>query len=115
MIPMTFIKHAADILGDTYTGLIGSQIVEYCSAYAIDFNIDIPYPEYPFPSLPNKRTALKENLTAFTPQQQYKIIEELCELDQFKKDRYVKDLKMLTRPVLFQSSWSQLVAKRAIS
>jgi len=35
-ITNTFIEHAADILGDTKTGLTGSQIAEYMSSYAYD-------------------------------------------------------------------------------
>jgi hypothetical protein len=95
MIPTTFIKYAADILGDIQNGLSGSKIAEYCSAYAINFNLEIPYPEYPFPAeIPNKRTALRENLKAFRPEQQFKIIKELCELEQFTKNKDVKDLKI---------------------
>lgn len=95
MIPATFINFSADTLGSTAQGLSGSKIAEFCSAYAIDFNVTIPFPEYPFPSeLPNKRTALRENLKAFSPEQQYKVIKELCDLDQFKENNDVKDLKI---------------------
>lgn len=95
MIPATFISYSADILGETISGLSGSKIVQYCSAYAIDFNIEIPYSEYPFPSdLSNKRTALRENLKAFSAEQQFQIIKELCELEQFKGNNDVKDLKI---------------------
>lgn len=95
MIPATFINYSADILGSTDTGLSGSKIAEYCSAYAIEFNVSIPYAEYPFPpNLPNKRTALRENLKAFKPEQQYRIIRELCDLEQFKGNSDVKDLKI---------------------
>jgi hypothetical protein len=95
MIPATFINFSADTLGSTAQGLSGSKIAEFCSAYAIDFNVTIPYPDYPFPSeLPNKRTALRENLKAFSPEQQFKVIKELCELDQFKENNDVKNLKI---------------------
>ena len=95
MIPATFINFSADILGSTAQGLSGSKIAEFCSAYAIDFKVTIPFPKYPFPSeLPNKRTALRENLNAFSPQQQFKIIKQLCELDQFKENNDIKDLKI---------------------
>ncbi len=95
MIPSTFISFSADVLGSTDTGLSGSKIAKYCSEYATEFNVSIPYSEYPFPSdLPNKRTALRENLKAFTPKQQYRIISKLCELKQFKENVNVKDLKI---------------------
>lgn len=97
MIQNIFIQNAADILGDTDSGLTSSQIVKLCSAYAIDFNINIPYTSLPFPAdgtVPNKRTALKKNLDKFTPEQQFKIIKELCELEQFKGNLKVKDIKL---------------------
>ena len=97
MIPDLFILNATNILGDTNTGLTSSQIVSLCSAYAIDFNVNIPYSSLPFPtdgSVPNKRTALKRNIEAFSPEQQFKIIKELCELEQFAQNLNVKDLKI---------------------
>lgn len=94
-ITNAFIKHAADILGDTNTGLSGSKIAEYLSRYACNQNIEIPYPSCPFPKdLPNKRTALYKNLQAFSGEQQYKIIKELCELEFFSDNKAVKDLKI---------------------
>ena len=96
MIPNLFIQNAADILGATNGGLTSSKIVELCSAYAIDYNIDIPYSSLPFPadgSVPNKRTALKKNLEKFTPEQQFQIIKDLCELKQFEGNLDVRNLK----------------------
>ena len=92
-IPSAFITHATNILGDTSGGLSGPEIVRYCTDYAVDFNVNIPHASYPFDAS-NKRTALKENLAAFSPQQQYKIIKELCELDRFQKNQQAKDLKI---------------------
>ncbi|QDH79851.1 hypothetical protein FKX85_12745 [Echinicola soli] len=95
MIPTTFINYAADTLAETQDGLTGSRIAEYSAAYAIDFDIEIPYPEYPFPAdLPNKRTALRENLKAFSSEQQFKIIKELSELPHFENNAGVKDLRI---------------------
>ncbi|MCK5347411.1 MAG: hypothetical protein KAR20_28570 [Candidatus Heimdallarchaeota archaeon] len=92
-IPRAFITHAANVLGDTDKGLSGSEIVKYCTDYAVDFNFDIPHAEYPFDA-PNKRTALKENLSVFSPQLQYKIIKEFCESERIKGYQKVKDLKI---------------------
>lgn len=93
-IPAIFVNHAADILGDTVYGLSGSKIAEYCVAYAIEYDVTIPYNRHPFPKVPNKRTALRENLKAFSAEQQYRIIKELCELDLFRGNKEVKDLKV---------------------
>lgn len=100
MIPQTFIETAGDILGSTQAGLSGSKITSLLSAYAVDYNIDIPYPSSPLPaSVPNKRYALKQNLSVFDSKQQFKIIKELCEHSELKDLPEVKDLKikLLTR------------------
>jgi len=89
----TFISYAANILGDTMHGLTASEIGRYCTDYAVDFSIDIPHLSYPYDA-PNKRTALRENLAAFSARQQYRIIKELCDLEKFKHKQNVKDLKI---------------------
>lgn len=100
MIPQTFIEIVGDILGNTEKGLSGSKIASLLSAHAVDYDVDIPYPSYPFPaSVPNKRYALKKNLSVFDSKQQFKIIKELCEHSELKNLPEVKDLKikLLTR------------------
>ena len=77
-IPNTFLSKASDVLGDTSNGLSGSTIVKAFTDYAFDYDIDIPHSSYPFDS-PNKRSALLDNLRRFKPEQQYKIIRELCD------------------------------------
>lgn len=93
MIPTTFINYAADILGHTSEGLTGSQIAKILSAYSVDFNVEIPYSSSPFHNVPNKKTALLENLKRFKPNQQFQIIKYLCELPELKDKSDVKDLR----------------------
>ena len=94
MLPTAFINHACDVLGDTNSGLSGTKIVEYLSGYAVDYDVNIPYPDYPFPqSVPNKRTALRKNLRVFSPEQQIQILNELSQLDQFKDNAAVNNLR----------------------
>ena len=106
-IPSVFITHAASVLGDTSDGLSGSEIIRYFTGYAIEFNVDIPYAGS-LSGAPNKRTALNENLYAFSAIQQYKIIKELCELDRFKGNQSVRDLK-----IKLISRYSQFAAMNA--
>lgn len=73
-----FVNHAADVLADTNRGLSGSEMLRALGAYAIDFNVTLPHPAYPFDA-PNKRTALSENLLAFSEEQRYRIIRDLCD------------------------------------
>ena len=85
-LPMVFVTHASDILGDTSLGLSGGQIVKLTSAYAVDANVDIPHSTYPFERQGiNKRTALAENIAAFPSEWRYKIIRELCDHDTVQK------------------------------
>lgn len=88
-----FLAYASDILADTNAGLSGMKIVEYCNSYAIDFNRVTPYGSYPF-DVPNKRTALKENLKVFAAPEQFRIIKELCELPALCDQEKVKELKL---------------------
>lgn len=94
-IPATFIQYAADILADTGKGLSGGNIVKATSAYAVEYDVNVPHPTYPFDA-PNKRTALYENLMAFSGPQQYRIIKELCDHRSFpiKPSPERKELKI---------------------
>ena len=70
----------ADILGDTLHGLSGTQIIKITAAHAVDCDAALPHPTYPFSKLgTNKRTALYQNLMAFSSKERYKIIKEICE------------------------------------
>jgi hypothetical protein len=59
-------------------GISGSAIVQVTVAYAAEYGLELPHPEYPFQAA-NKRTALLENLKAFPPDIQYQIISEMCD------------------------------------
>ena len=88
-----FLTYASDILAETNNGLSGQKIVDYCNGYAIDFNRQTPHGNYPFDAA-NKRTALRENLSVFNAEEQFKIIKELCELPFFQNNGEVKNLKV---------------------
>lgn len=92
-IPLTFLSKAAEILGDTSTGLSGSKIASICSDFAFEFGIDIPHSSVPFDA-PNKRTALKENLMRFTSPQQFKVLKAMCEHDDIAGQKEAIDLKI---------------------
>lgn len=69
-IPATFLQHASDILAETASELSGAEIVRATVAYAVEYDVRLPHPSYPFEA-GNKRTALYENLSRFAPPQQY--------------------------------------------
>lgn len=94
-IPATFVQYASDILAETNSGLSGPNIVRATAAYAVEYDVIVPHASYPFDA-PNKRTALFDNLMAFSGPQQYRIIKELCEHFSFppKPNRERKELKI---------------------
>ena len=96
-LPEVFISYAADILAETNSGLSGIQIIQYCNAYAVDFGVDIPITSSDFgrfgSKVPNKRTALRKNLSKFNGQQQFVIIKELSELPHFNNNPDAKELR----------------------
>lgn len=94
-LPATFITSAANVLGDTQEGLTGSEIARLGADYGLEFGVDVPHPSYPFGSdVPNKRSALRENLLAFSEEQQYFIIKQVCDLDPMRKRPAVQKLRL---------------------
>lgn len=90
-----FLTYACGILADTNSGLSGSKIVEFCSAYAFDFGRVIPQSSYPFnPRTLNKRSAMKQNLNEFSSAEQFRIIKELSDLDIFRGNEDIKQLRI---------------------
>lgn len=78
-IPVAFLSHAASVLATSEHGISGSRIVEFCNAWAADHGVDTPHAVYPYEAR-NKRTALLENLRAFPPEVQYRMLLDLCDL-----------------------------------
>ena len=94
MISSAFLSEAANVLADTQDGLSGCKIAERCAALAVDYNVDIPYPTYPFPSsVPNKHTALYKNLEVFLPGQRYSVLMDLCNHPKLEENQKVRKLK----------------------
>jgi hypothetical protein len=94
-VPEAFVLYACSVLGDTDIGFSGIKIVEYMSAYAVDFDVELPYGSYPFPKgLPNKRTALMRNIRAFEPAQQIHIINELCQAREMEGNHEAEKLRV---------------------
>lgn len=81
-IPVPFLEKAASLLAHTDRGLSGPKIVSAINQYAVQWEVDVPYPTYPFVAS-NKAAALLESLCAFPAPQQFIIIEELCDHSTF--------------------------------
>jgi len=90
-VPTVFLTHAAEVLAGTNSGLSGNQIVKLLAAYAIDWNVAIPYDSYPFSKLGlNKRSALVANLIPFSGAQRYRIIKDLCDHETIQRQNKVE-------------------------
>lgn len=76
-IPIPFLAHAADVLGDTNSGLSGRWIIREFLQYGERWDVRVPYPE----TLDgvNKRNGILESIKFFSGQQQFIIIDELSQ------------------------------------
>lgn len=99
-IPITFLSKAADLLADTNSGLSGPNIVRSINAYSDQWAVRVPHPSYPFEA-GNKRTALLDSLKAFSPAQQFQIVEELCDHHSFALGSPSKDERRKLKAELF--------------
>ncbi|HAF36857.1 MAG TPA: hypothetical protein DCG88_23230 [Sphingobacterium sp.] len=87
IIKEAFLSHAADVIAERDKGMTWTQIAKYFTERAVQFNRDIPYADKNFLNLEdkngkkvsNKRTAFFENLKAFSPNEQFEIINDLCD------------------------------------
>ena len=87
-LSQNFLRNAADLIADTQNKLSGERLVKITSKYAYEWNVEIFHATYPLaPSVANKRTALFDNLRAFSASQQFQIILELCKESELKKNR----------------------------
>lgn len=86
-----FITYATDILGDTATGLKGSEIDGCFAEYSMKFKRKISSEDRPFMS---KRDKLKLNLQSFKDNEKYYIINDLCSKPNFLFKPKVKELQV---------------------
>jgi len=89
-IPIPFLARAADVLGDTNSGLSGRVIVKVFLVYGERWDVAVPYPET-LQDAGNKRNAILESLKRFSGQQQFIIIDELSTHSSFAVGAPSKD------------------------
>lgn len=76
-IPVAFLQKTAE----TLRWLAGSKIIDAFNEYTERWGVSLPHQKYPLGF--SKRQVVYENLKAFSPTQQFFIIEELCEHPSF--------------------------------
>lgn len=86
-----FITYATDILGDTATGLTGSEIDKYFAEYSMKFKRKLLSEYRPFMS---KRDKLKLNLENFKDNEKFYILNDLCSKPKFIFKPKVKELQV---------------------
>lgn len=92
-INKAFLSYACDILGDTNSGLSGSDIVKFSNKFAVKYNREIPYTSYPNKAT-NKRNSLIANLNCFESTEQFEILKSLCDNEKFFNNEDVKSLRI---------------------
>ena len=96
MINNEYLSYAARILADTNEGLSGSEICKFCNQYAVKYAKTIKHTKLPFAKgVSNKAQVLRENLACFEPDQQFVIIQDLCDLEKFSNNEQVNELKLI--------------------
>ena len=96
MINNEYLSYAARILVDTNEGLSGSEICKFCNQYAVKYAKTIKHTKLPFAKgVSNKAQVLRENLACFEPDQQFVIIQDLCDLEKFSNNEQVNELKVI--------------------
>jgi hypothetical protein len=93
-ISTSFLSRAASAIADTNNGLGGAKIVDYCNAFAVDHNVEIPHAASVVQA-PNKRTALLENLQAFPATAQYELLMELTSDAKLHDNPAVQEIRQL--------------------
>lgn len=92
-IDCQFLTYACTVIADTDLGLKNNEIDAYLSKYSIKFNVKLR----PQHSMEKKSTKLRIGLQQFTGEQQYQIIQELCELPKFKRNEQVSEVLALLK------------------
>lgn len=100
-------------MADTTQGLNRAELVKQCNKYAIKYGVDIPIATTDWgdfgKKVKNKRTAMYQNLSSFSGEQQFSIIKEIAELPFFANNPEAKELHkfLLER----YSSYSDIVTE----
>lgn len=73
-----------------------AESVKQCNKYAIKYGVDIPIATTDWgdfgKKVKNKRTAMYQNLSSFSGEQQFSIIKEIAELPFFANNPEAKEL-----------------------
>ena len=75
------INYSAQVLAHTEDGMTWAQIAKFFRRKGAEYNVAAPYVNTLFPSnLTNRRDGFIQNLRVFSPEQQFILLNELCDL-----------------------------------
>jgi len=75
------INYSAQVLAQTEDGMTWAQIAKFFRKKSAEYNVAAPYVNTLFPSnLANRRDGFIRNLKVFSPEQQFLLLSELCDL-----------------------------------
>ena len=75
------INYSAQVLAHSEDGLTWAQIAKFFRKKSSEYNVAVPYVNTLFPSnLANRRDGFIRNLRVFSPEQQFILLDELCDL-----------------------------------
>lgn len=88
-----FLINISNIIGDTDKGLTNNEILKYFVKKSVEFNVNIPHTKLPIEPPKAKRTVFYENLSKFSPEQQFGILTEIVELPKLASLETIKQSK----------------------
>jgi hypothetical protein len=73
--------YSAQVLAQTEYGMTWAQIAKFFRKKGVEYNVAAPYVNTLFPShLASRRDGFIRNLKVFSPEQQFLLLNELCDL-----------------------------------
>ena len=83
------INYSAQVLAQTEDGMTWAQIAKFFRKKSAEYNVAAPYVNTLFPSnLANRRDGFIRNLRVFSPEQQFILLNELCDLTEQKSKQH---------------------------
>ena len=80
------INYSAQVLAQTEYGMTWAQIAKFFRKKSAEYHVAAPFVNTLFPSnLANRRDGFVRNLMVFSPEQQFLLLNELCDLTNKKK------------------------------
>lgn len=105
-----FIEYVSSLFAATTSGLTNSDIDKILSKYSSKYEVKLPTSD----KMLRKSKRLRMGMSVFNGKQQFEMIEELCNMSQFKKSTEVKDAYSTLKQKYSQFSNSEFTTSEIV-